>query len=402
MKILHTSDWHLGKQLQKIDFEEDMELFFEWLLSTIKAEKIDILLMSGDLFDHANPSQSALNQYYRFLKKSIPTQCKLIITGGNHDSAAVLNAPKDILQLLDITIVGGATERIEDSFITLTKNDETVIIAAIPFLKEKDIRQASAGESYADKIEKIKSGLANYYKKVNEHFTENYQDNLFIVMGHLFVQGSTVSESEREIQIGNQAAVDASIFGSIPNYVALGHIHKPQRIGGAEHIRYCGSPIPLSFSERDDVKQVVVLDTSTSKEITIAPLHIPVFRKLVSISGTYEEVLEKLNQTNEATVLPTLVELIIEEEHHSIATIQKVNELIMEQPYTHLKIVKHKVIFANQLNKTGQLLEPTAQLADFTPTQLFEKRLDAEPDIVNKEELIYAFKEILETIHHQQ
>jgi len=400
MKILHTSDWHLGKQLQKIDFEEDLNLFFEWLLSTIKLEQIDVLLMSGDLFDQANPSQAALNQYYRFLSSSIPTGCKFIITGGNHDSAAVLNAPKSLLHQLDISVIGGACENLEDVFLVIEKKNEKIVVAAIPFLKEKDIRLATESESYADKIEKIKEGLGNYFKKVNSYYSANYTKIPFIVMAHLYVQGVESSESEREIQIGNQAGVSSTIFGKIPHYVALGHIHKPQTVGGSEHIRYSGSPISLSFSEREDKKQIVIIETENENLKSIKTINIPTFRKLISVSGTLKEIKQTLEKNNTYNLLPTLIEIIVEEEHYSSTLLCEVSDLVMDQPYEFLKIVKQKVVFKNQLRKTGQLLEPNAQLSDFTTTQLFEKRLDQEPDIENKEELLLAFKELLENMHN--
>src|SRR5690606_36976975 len=117
MKILHTSDWHIGKQLHKYDLSEDLNYFFNWLVNFIKTEKIDVLLVSGDIFDQANPSQAAFKQYYDLLKKLINRDCKIILTGGNHDSAAVLNAPKELLEAFDISVFGGAIENSSEMFV---------------------------------------------------------------------------------------------------------------------------------------------------------------------------------------------------------------------------------------------------------------------------------------------
>ena len=231
IKVLHTSDWHIGKELHKVALEEDMTLFFNWLIDFIKSNNIDVLLMSGDLFDQANPSQQALKQYYEFLKRMIPLQCRIILTGGNHDSPAVINAPKELLQLLDVDVVGGAPESIEELFIEFKKGDESLVIAAVPFLRDKDIRKSAPGESYDDKIEHIREGLKEYFGQVNIHYSNHYNGKPFVVMGHLFAQGALVSESERDIQIGNQAGVEFGIFGNQANYIALGHIHKPQQVG---------------------------------------------------------------------------------------------------------------------------------------------------------------------------
>ena len=130
IKILHTADWHIGKQLLKVDFSEDMNLFFVWLINCIKENNINVLLMSGDLFDHANPSQQAMKQYYLFLKQLLPLKCKVIITGGNHDSPYVINAPKELLDILEIKVVGGAPENISELFVEIEIENEKYIAYA--------------------------------------------------------------------------------------------------------------------------------------------------------------------------------------------------------------------------------------------------------------------------------
>ncbi|CAN0591360.1 unnamed protein product, partial [Ectocarpus sp. 12 AP-2014] len=183
MKILHTSDWHIGKQLHKYDLVDDLNLFFEWLIVYIKTNGVAVLLVSGDVFDQANPSQAAFKQYYDVLRKLVQLDCKLIITGGNHDSAAVLNAPKELLKAFDISVIGGATEHISDMFIEVDKNGERLVVAAVPFLKDRDIRKSVAGETYATKIEQIKSGLQTYFSNINTHYQSNHSDAFFVVMG---------------------------------------------------------------------------------------------------------------------------------------------------------------------------------------------------------------------------
>src|SRR5690606_340454 len=259
MKILHTSDWHLGKQLHKYDLGEDLDYFFRWLVNYIKTNNIDVLLVSGDIFDQANASQTAYKQYYDLLKQLITLNCKIIITGGNHDSTSVLNAPKELLKAFDISVIGGSVEDASEMFVQVEKNGEKIVVAAIPFLKDRDIRKADTGETYATKIEQIKMGLQSYFSNINKHYTDNHSNQVFILMAHLYIQGSQISESEREIQIGNQAGIEPLIFQGIPHYVALGHIHKPQVISRSGNIHYCGSPIPLSFSEKEDCKQINVI-----------------------------------------------------------------------------------------------------------------------------------------------
>lgn len=399
MKIIHTSDWHLGKQLQKVDFSEDMDLFFNWLTDYIRNEGIDVLLMSGDLFDQANPSQQALKQYYELLKKLIPLDCKVIITGGNHDSPQVINAPKEILNLLDITVIGGKADTIADLFIEIKKENEKVVIAAVPFLRDRDIRNATPGESYSDKIDEIKKGLASYFTEVNTYYKQNYLNSPYILMGHLYAHGVSVSESEREIQIGNQAGIEAKIFGSEPHYVALGHIHKPQILGGKNNIRYSGSPIPMSFSEKNDQKQIVHLELK-KEELEIKTIPVPSFRKLVTLKGSYLEVSEKIQNYKTESILSDLAELIIVEEKENVETIRLVEELALSEPGNGLQIVKNKIEFNSMLKGSSEFFTLSDDISSFTPVQLFEKRLEQESNLENRTELIQAFKDILNTIQN--
>lgn len=397
LKILHTSDWHIGKQLLKVDFDEDMELFFNWLIETIKSEEINVLLMSGDLFDQANPSQAALTQYYQFLKRMIPLECKIIITGGNHDSPHVLNAPKELLHFLDIDVIGGAPENLAELFIPIELNSEKVVVAAVPFLRDKDIRKSAPGESYDDKMEQIKAGLKAYFETVNNYFSENYQGFNYLVMAHLFAQGAQTSESEREIQIGNQAGIEAAIFGEAPDYVALGHIHKPQ-IVGLPHIRYSGSPISLSFSEKLDRKQVVILDIQNGK-LNTETFEIPIFRRLVTFEGTLAEVKEQIANYQHQSPLTDLAELIVKEENENVQTIRELDDLLSCETENGLEIVKGKLEFVNKILGTSSFMGERENVSDFKPEQLFEKRLDLEENIVNRSDLVNAFKEIMEQIN---
>ena len=397
LKILHTSDWHIGKQLLKVDFNLDMELFFNWLIQTIESEGINVLLMSGDLFDQANPSQTALTQYYQFLKRMIPLKCKIIITGGNHDSPHVLNAPKELLHFLDIEVIGGAPENLAELFIPIELNGEKVVVAAVPFLRDKDIRKSAPGESYDDKMEQIKEGLKAYFETVNNYYSENHQGFNFVVMAHLFAQGAQTSESEREIQIGNQAGIEAAIFGDLPDYVALGHIHKPQMVG-IPHIRYSGSPISLSFSEKLDQKQVVILDIQNGK-LNFESIEIPCFRRLITLEGTLTEVKEQISKYQHQSQLVDLAEVIVKEENENVQTIRELDELLTSEAENGLQIVKGKLEFVNKIMGTSSFMGKGENVSDFQPEQLFEKRLDLEENLANRSDLVNAFKEIMEQLH---
>lgn len=398
MKILHTSDWHIGKHLHKYDLSEDLDLFFKWLIQYIKSERIDVLLVSGDIFDQANPSQAAYKQYYDLLRELIKLDCKIILTGGNHDSPSVLNAPAQLLKAFNISVIGGATENLSEMFVKVEKTSEELIVAAIPFLKDRDIRKSAEGETYATKIEQIKSGLRTYFSNVNIHYSENHADKIFILMGHLYVHGSVVSESERDIQIGNQAGVEASMFGDIAHYVALGHIHKPQVISGQKNIHYCGSPIPLSFSEKEDCKQINVISTENNTIVNVEIVPIPKHRNLVTFEGSLQEVEQKLNNYSEKTTLTSLAEIIVNEERESLERRQAFESLINTRLNSNIEIVKSRLNFTNKIRGASDAFDVGTDVADVTPMQMFEKKLELQSGLENTTELKNAFREILEEL----
>lgn len=401
MKILHTSDWHIGKQLHKYDLSEDLSMFFEWLIDTIKREGIDLLLVSGDIFDQANPSQAAYKQYYDILEKLIALDCKIILTGGNHDSASVLNAPAQLLEAFNIRVIGGATESLDDMFITVDTKGESVTVAAIPFLKDRDVRKSVAGETYADKIEQFKEGLRTYFADVNAHYKNHHADSVFLVMAHLFVQGGQLSDSERDIQIGNQAGVEVEMFEGIPDYVALGHIHKPQVISRSQNIYYCGSPIPLSFSEKEDQKQANIITVENNEIINVEIIQIPKYRNLLTFEGSLEAVTHKINTYSETTALTSLVEVIVNEEAESIERRQAFETFVNSNPNPQLEIVKSRLNFKSKIRGATDAFEVGTDVSDVTPMEMFEKKLELQGgmDPGHVEELKNAFREILEELN---
>lgn len=399
MKILHTSDWHIGKQLHKCDLGPDLNMFFDWLRAFIQSEKVDVLLVSGDIFDQANPSQAAYKQYYDLLKNLILLECKIILTGGNHDSAAVLNAPRELLKSFDITVIGGAADDPAEQFVKIEKDGESAVVAAVPFLRDRDIRRSVAGETYANKIEQIKSGLGHYFTSINQIYREKYAGEPFIVMGHLYVQGSTLSESERDIQVGNQAGVEGRIFGDEPHYVALGHIHKPQLISQAQNIHYCGSPVALSFSEKNDQKQVnlITIAQGTVQKVDIVPL--PKFRNLMAFEGTLDAVKDKFGAYNEKTPLVSLAEINVTEAEETIERRQAFEDFIQSASNPAIEIVKSRLNFRSRIRGATDAFAVGTDVADVTPMEMFEKKLELQSGLEDTGALKNAFREILEQLN---
>lgn len=398
MKILHTADWHIGKSLYKHDLYEDILLFFEELIQIIQEESIDVLLISGDIFDLANPSNHDKEIYYRFLTQLTALNIRTIITAGNHDSVRMLEAPKQLLSFLHIDVVGDASIIENQIFPLKDKNDaELACILAIPYLRDRDIRQVSAGEKYKDKITATREGIANHYKKVKACAQKMGFKGPFIAMGHLYMQGASISESEREIQIGNTAGISVEQFADLFDYMALGHIHSPQKLNKAGSIRYSGSPISLSFSERSDEKTIVVVNLSY-KEPEIKAIKLKKNRDLIRLIGTVDELKTELAAIrNKKTLIPFIEVHAMEAEKDNVKILELIN--LAQQESEEYKIVHHKIQFEKHQNKLIAQ-EQNLTIEEMKPIDVFRSKMNDEiQDDKLKKDLEIKFHELVDELN---
>lgn len=306
MKVLHTSDWHLGQSLYGHKRYEEFKSFLNWLGSLIETEGIRVLLIAGDVFDSSTPSNRAQELYYDFLQKASRTCCQnIVVIAGNHDSPSFLDAPKRLLRVLDVYVIGQKAETAEGEVLVLydKKDKPQVVVCAVPYLRDRDIRIVESGESVEEKAAKLIAGIREHYRDVcslaeqkqSELSKEGHPEIPIIVMGHLFMAGGKAVGSGKIRELGSLAQVDADIFPDSIDYVALGHLHIPRQVDEAEHIRYCGSPIPLSYGEADQEKTVSIVEFGDSRP-TINMIPIPRFQPLERIAGSLDEITSRLNQ----------------------------------------------------------------------------------------------------------
>jgi exonuclease SbcD len=310
MKILHTSDWHIGRSLYGRKRYDEFSAFLDWLVEFIQIESVEALLVAGDVFDISTPSNRAQELYYRFLCKVSASCCRhIVVIAGNHDSPSFLNAPKELLRALNVHVVGSITENPEDEVITLTGHSgiPEAIVCAVPYLRDRDIRIVEAGESIEDKNTKLIDGLQKHYAEVcriaEEKQKEYEQTNQtlsvpIIGMGHLFTAGGKTVEGDgvRELYVGSLAHVSEDIFPACIDYLALGHLHVPQKVGAAEYIRYSGSPIPMGYGEATHEKSVVIVEFSNNPQSKITLHRVPCFQALERISGGFDEITERIHE----------------------------------------------------------------------------------------------------------
>lgn len=398
MKIVHTSDWHLGHKLLYNDRESEHTLALDWLAAFLKDNQVEGLIIAGDIFDIGNPPNYARKLYYRFLAKMLDSPCRhILVIGGNHDSPTMLEAPRDILDALNINVIGAATGNLQDEIVEWrdTAGNLELIIAAIPFLRDRDLRTSEAGESGFDRIAAISDRITDHYQQMGALVEASYPFHYIpvIATGHLYASGAKASEPQNNIYIGNVENISADNIPEVFDYVALGHIHRPQPIGDREEIRYSGSLIPLSFSETQDEKSITLV-TFEGKTPQIKIVPVPTFRRLKTIQGTLEEVKEGLQrfQTKERENLTPWVELIVETDKLIPQLDAYFQDYVKEMPLEILKIRVVRQQNTSQNQSSGFLPE---DISDMDVLEVFEKKcasLGSLPDDID--ELRATFREL--------
>jgi exonuclease SbcD len=289
MRIIHTSDWHIGHKIYERSRIDEHTNFLNWLLKLIIEKKADVLLVSGDIFDSSIPSAEATDLYYRFLHDlHTQTDANAVIIAGNHDSAVRLAAPKEFLKMAGIHVTGNFHESTE-CVVSLTRNGETASFAAVPYLNEGDILSHVSLEGEVERHQRYREAVKKIYRECMSAMPD---EGIRILMGHFFIQGIEGSGSERIITVGDTQPIRTGDLPEGADYIALGHLHRPQQIkGNGCQIVYPGSPIPINFKEAEYDKNVFMIDTGGTGTCSVDAIPVPVFRELVRVEGTLDEVL---------------------------------------------------------------------------------------------------------------
>ncbi len=434
MKILHTSDWHLGRSLYGRKRYKEFSAFLNWLAQTIEDEKVDALLVAGDVFDTSTPSNRAQELYYRFLCRVAASCCRhVVIVAGNHDSPSFLNAPKELLQALNVYVVGSMSDDPADEVIVLKKNPQMTqmdadnvgaIVCAVPYLRDKDIRTVEPGETIDDKNRKLVEGVKQHYEAV-VGIAEKARNNLresaksaekhipIIAMGHLFTAGGKTVDGDgvRELYVGSLAHVGKEVFPSSIDYLALGHLHVPQAVGSAEHIRYCGSPIPMGYGEATQEKKVVLVvfnpqitrmdaDKKQGKKICdnqrnlwITEITVPCFQELVRIVGSLDDIHAKLEELKKEKSAAWL-----EIEYTGSDIIGNLREMLdeaMAGSAMEIRRIKNRRL----IDRVIGTIDENETLDDLNVNDVFTRCLDAfEVPDEDRDELTASYNEIIKDL----
>lgn len=338
-----------------------------------------MLLVAGDIFDTTTPSNRAQELYYKFLTRVANSACRHIaIIAGNHDSPSFLNAPKSLLRALDVHVIGATCEQPDDEVLVL--NDlaglPELIVCAVPYLRDRDIRSVEAGESIDDKEQKLIDGIRQHYLAVCELAEQKQQtlgpDIPIIAMGHLFTAGGQTIDGDgvRELYVGSLAHVTAGIFPECIDYLALGHLHVPQMINDSELKRYSGSPLPMGFGEATQQKSVCLV-SFTQRDGKLSLINVPTFQKLQQIKGNWHDI-----ETQIKAVVSTdnhaWLEIIYDGDDVLTDLRERLETLISGTDIELLKVKNNRII-----NRVLNRIDDNETLDDLNEHDVFERCLNA-------------------------
>ena len=407
IRILHTADWHLGQTFFGYDRTQEHEHFLDWLAGVLTKNKIDVLIVAGDVFDVSNPSAASQRMFYRFIHR-VTTEnprLQLVVVAGNHDSAARLESPLPLLQEMRTEIKGIVRKqngKIDyEHLLVELKNaagEVEALCLAVPFLRQGDYPVVETeGNPYAEGVKELYARLLKYALK------KRTDGQALVAVGHLLATGSEIAEKDHSerIIIGGLESVSPESFPEQIVYTALGHIHKAQRVSGRENIRYAGSPLPMSFAEKHYHHGVVKVTLDEGWAVEIEKLEYTPLVRLLSIPATEaaapDEVLDELRglELPEDEPMPYLeVKVKLSEPEPMLR--QQIEEILEGKPVRLARIVS-----SYRQAAEGSVEEEvlTAGLQEMNPLQIVKATFENSYQTEMPEELVNLFQEACRTIN---
>lgn len=398
MRIIHTSDWHLGQNFYSKSRAAEHSAFLDWLLSIAQQHEVDAIIVAGDIFDTGSPPSYARELYNHFVVQLQQTGCQLVVLAGNHDSVATLNESRDILAFLKTTVVANAGHA--PFILPLRDGTPGAVFCPVPFLRPRELVTSQAGHSSGEKQQQLLSAISDYYQQQYQQACALRGDRPLpiIASGHLTTVGASKSDAVRDIYIGTLEAFPASHFPPV-DYIALGHIHRAQLVGGNEHIRYSGSPISLSFDETGKSKSVNLLTFTDGHLTDVSPLTVPVTQPLAVLKGDFASISEQLGQWRDVPADPVTwldIEITSDEYLHDIQRkIQaQADDLPVEVLLVRRSRAQRERILAGERRET---------LSELRVEEVFERRLAQETlEETQQQRLKQLFNETLHSLHGEE
>ena len=444
MRILHTADWHLGHTLRDHSQEAEHVHFLGWLVQTVVARRVDVLLIAGDVFDSANPPPAAWRLWFQFLgelKRERP-EVQVVVIAGNHDSAARLEAPRDLFAAFDVRVVGSVGRgsdgklKFDELLVPLRGADGKVagICAAVPFLRGSDVlalvppkppvanpeSTRGAGDYLIprplepvvmpeDLPDPLIEGMRTLHEELFAAARARLQPGQALVaMAHGYLVGGALSElSERKVLGGNQHALPLDLFPADCAYVALGHLHRPQQLAGHEHVRYSGSPIPLSMPEREHAHHVVFADLNGAQLEKVWSLRVPRLVPLLRIPERGElepqaalAAVAQLppREPKQAEELRPLLEVAVRLPEPAPSIGEQIARACAEK---NVRLVRVEVVMTGSApGAERDTAGPPVELASLRPEDVFVRRYQRDHEGPVPEPLLTAFRELLDSVEN--
>lgn len=388
MRILHTSDWHLGQNFMGKSRQAEHQALIDWLVDQVGEHAVDAVLIAGDIFDTGAPPSYARELYSQLVVRLHTAGVSLLLLGGNHDSVATLRENSALLDYLSASVVPHAADPASQVRVLPRKGVHGeqgeklpgCVVCAIPFIRARDVVQSEAGQSAEDKQHQLGRAIRAYYQTVYEAADAKRRELAAVVghplpliaTGHLTTVGATATESVREIYVGSLEAFPTSDFPPV-DYLALGHIHRPQKVGGLEHIRYSGSPIALSFDEANQQKEVLLVDLGETGLEAVTPLPVPVFQRLVPLRGNLASLGADFKALAKDAEQPVWLEVTVAQDDYLSDLPARIQALTEGLPLEVLRIRRERGSAAALLGADAGVT-----LDELDPHEVFARRLAQE------------------------
>lgn len=381
MRIIHTSDWHLGQYFFTKSRAAEHAEFLRWLTEKVAEHQVDAIIVAGDVFDTTSPPSYARELYNQFIVGLQPTGCQLVVLGGNHDSVAMLNESRELLTYLNTQVIASVAQQPEQQLIVLNnaQGEPGALVCAIPFIRARDVLSSQAGQSGSEKQQALLEAISQHYQQIYQLAKEKQQQYArhlpIIVTGHLTTVGASTSDSVREIYIGTLDAFPAQAFPPA-DYIALGHIHRPQKVAKSDYIRYSGSPIPLSFDESGQEKSVVMVDFSSQAEPQITLLTVPQFQPMQLIKGDIEQIKSALEGFRDRQQQKTVwLDIEVDSRLYLNDLQRQIQQMAEQLPVEVILLRRNKALTQQAIQR-----QEKETLSELTVNEVFERRLVQDDD----------------------
>jgi exonuclease SbcD len=407
LRILHTSDWHLGSSLESASRDDEHRRFLEWLLITLRDEAIDVLLVAGDVFQYAQPSAEAQRLYYRFLSRvgRETSVRQIVVIGGNHDSASRLDAPREVLDALRIHVVGGLggePSSWERCLCPIERPDGSVeaVVLAVPFVHEFRLGIRTTGRSPAEITADFREAFTGLYRSLADQAEKRWPGAPLLATGHLTCVGTQAGEYGTEIhQVGTIGGLPGDIFDPRLEYIALGHIHRMFPVEGTR-ARYSGSPLAMNVVESRSPRYVIRIDLDASlpagERASTHKILVPQWREILELSGPTEEVLGRLRALQSRFELPPFVYVKLEVDEYLTDGPFRVNEAVEAHPLaTRPRVVEIHQRVAGREDASAEGGERMS-LRGMKPEEVFVRLYQSRfPQALPGDLLLTAFRAVL-------